>query len=118
MNNTKTHYEMDNAAWSEVLDKTSRIFDKTPDVQTLLFLIGHRELGAFRSRFTKEQKLDLIHVGTCTLLAQAGYFSLIDRDADGWPHFQPTSGLPPLLPQQQELLLKNEIINYFKKHNI
>ncbi len=118
MTDTHPHTDFDLSAWSVIVEKTAKNFGKTPDLQALLFLIGHRELGAFRTRFTKEQKLDLIHVATCTLLTQAGYFALIDRDAEGWPHFQPISGLPPLLPDQQELLLKKEIINYFKIHNI
>jgi hypothetical protein len=59
---------------------------KEPDLQAILFLIGHRELGAFRTKFTKEQKLDLMHVATATLLTQAGYFQLIGLDKDEWPH--------------------------------
>jgi hypothetical protein len=118
MTDNFTLQDLDKEDWNAILEKTSKVFGKTPDLQTMLFLIGHRELGAFRSRFTKEQKLDLIHVATCTLLTQAGYFEFIERDADGWPHFQPISGLPPLHPEQQEIMLKKEIINYFKIHNI
>jgi hypothetical protein len=32
--------------------------------------------------------------------------------------FEPVASMPPLRPEQQEIILKNEVINYFKIHNI
>lgn len=104
--------------WNAVKKKVAARFGKEPDLQAILFLIGHRELGAFRTKFTKEQKLDLMHVATATLLTQAGYFQLIGLDKAEWPHFEPVASMPPLRPEQQEIILKNEVINYFKIHNI
>ena len=81
----------------------------------VLFLIGVQELGAGKQTFTKEQKQDLIHVGVCTLLSQANYYTFLDFDEDGWPHFEYNREQPKLDNAQQEKLLKKMIIEYFKK---
>lgn len=62
-------------------------FGKAPDMNALLFLIGIRELGQVREQFTKEEKQDLMHIATCRLLSDKGYFSLEGLDDEGWPHW-------------------------------
>ena len=93
-------------------------FGKKPDLQTIIFLVGHRELGKSDTRFTKEQKQDLIHVGVCTLLAQADYYIYIGHDEDKWPHYEYNRDLPKLNTEQQEILLKKMIIQYFYNEKI
>ena len=66
MENTVLDIEYDEAAWNNVLSVLEQRFGKKPDVQTIIFLVGHRELGKHQIKFTKEQKQDLIHVGVCT----------------------------------------------------
>jgi hypothetical protein len=78
-------------------------------------LVGHRELGKLQTKFTKEQKQDLIHVGVCTLLSQADYYFPLGSDEDGWPHFEYNRDKEKLSNEQQESLLKKMIIEYFKK---
>ena len=110
--------EFDEKQWKLVLDNIKTRFDKKANLQSILFLIGHRELGKIQHKFSKEEKQDLIHVGVCTLLTNAGYYKYIGEDKEGWPHFVLNSGNEKLSQKDQERLLKIEVINYFKKHNI
>ena len=100
--------------WASVEEKLNQRFGKTPDLQTIIFLVGHRELGQNRTTFTKEEKQDLIHVGVCKLLSQVGYYNFVSNDKDGWPHYEPVRGKEKLTGEQQELLLKQQIITYFE----
>ncbi|HAP02280.1 MAG TPA: hypothetical protein DCQ93_10195 [Bacteroidetes bacterium] len=90
-------------------------FGKAPDMNALLFLIGIRELGQVREQFTKEEKQDLMHIATCRLLSDKGYFSLEGLDDEGWPHWIQIKKLPPMSLEQQEDMLKECIIGYFER---
>lgn len=113
--NSVMDIEYNEAEWNEVLAVLEKRFGKKPDVQTIIFLVGHRELGKHQVKFTKEQKQDLIHVGVCTLLSLANYYTFLDFDEDGWPHFEYNRDMPKLNHEQQEILLKKMIIEYFKE---
>ena len=115
MENAVVDIEYHEQDWQNVLTTLEKKFDKKPDVQTIIFLVGHRELGKLQVKFTKEQKQDLIHVGVCTLLAQADYYHFITHDEDGWPHFEYNREKPKLDLIQQEMLLKKMIIQYFNQ---
>lgn len=96
-----------------VLAKLRQRFNKIPDLNAVLFLIGVQELGSMPNKLTKEQKQDAMHVAVCTLLMQDGYYELVALDEDGWPHFESTDLLPQLSLNDQELLLKRNICRYF-----
>ncbi|PQJ10571.1 hypothetical protein CJD36_011390 [Flavipsychrobacter stenotrophus] len=92
-------------------------FGKLPDLESILFLIGLNVLNApLETKFSKEQKQDLMHIAVCTLLAQIGYYEDAGRDEEGWPHFHEIKrpddmgGLP-----EQEIVLKECIMMYFDK---
>jgi hypothetical protein len=106
--------EYNEAEWNEVLFTLEKRFGKKPDLQSIIFLVGHRELGKHQTKFSKEQKQDLLHVGICTLLSNANYYTFIDHDNEGWPHFEYNREQPKLNNEQQESLLKKMIIEYFK----
>ena len=89
-------------------------FDKKPDVETILFLIGVQEFGQIKEKFTKEQKQDLMHVAVCSLLSQSGYYELETLDADGWPHFKQLKPMPEMDTITQENFLKDHILLYFE----
>jgi hypothetical protein len=95
------------------LAKLRQRFNKIPDMNAVLFLIGVQELGTLPGKLTKEQKQDAMHVSVCTLLMQDGYYRMVGLDEDGWPHFESTDLLPRLSMQEQELLLKRNICRYF-----
>jgi hypothetical protein len=97
--------------WAEVRQYVEKYFEQKPDIQTCLFLIGMNELGEVRE-FSKEEKQDIMHVGMCTLL-DGEYYRFIQKDEDGWPHFEELEPLPALFIKSQEQLLKSKIVNYF-----
>ncbi len=115
MQEIETNITFDEAVWEDVLERLEKQFGKKPDVQTIIFLVGHRELGKHQVKFSKEQKQDLIHVGVCTLLSRANYYTFLDFDQDGWPHFEYNREQPKLDSVQQEKLLKKMIIEYFNE---
>lgn len=92
--------------------------DSLPDLQTVLFLIGVQELGRIpKTKFTKEEKRDLMHVAVCTLLEDEGYFIFEGRDQDGWPHWREVKSFSVRGVNEQEAFLVARVINYFKKYN-
>ena len=100
--------------WFKVRDVFEKITGKKPtDLNSVLFIIGIQEWGKGIREFSKEEKQDLIHIGTCTVLALSGYYEFEKFDDDGWPHFKLKAMIPKLAPKEQVLLLKNHIIQYF-----
>ena len=100
------------------LVKDSMNRDKLPDLQAILFLIGIQELGQLRKDFSKEEKQDLMHIAVCTLLSQQGYYEIVGKDEDGWPHFKLIRPLPEHGAKSQEKLLKEMIILYFQAQQL
>jgi hypothetical protein len=101
--------------WKALTLKLSEQFGEEPDLQSVIFLIGVQELGRGYQKFSKEEKQDLMHIATCALLSQFGYYALEGVDAEGWPHWVPVSKLPPLKLGHQEQLLTQAVIEYFEK---
>ncbi len=101
--------------WQHVLTTLEKKFGKKPDIQTITFLIGHRELGKNWVKISKEQKQDLMHIGVCALLSRVHYYTYIASDEDGWPHYEFNRNKEKLQPDEQEKLLKKMIIEYFKE---
>lgn len=91
-----------------------------PDMQAILFLIGLQEFGNWISKrsFTKEEKQDLMHVAVCTLLEEEGYYEFEGRDQDGWPHWKNVIPFTIKGVKDQEHILKEKIISYFKSQEI
>jgi hypothetical protein len=103
--------------WWTLEAKLVERFGKKPDMETILFLIGIQELGQVKDKFTKEQKQDLMHIAICSLFAQSGYYELLGKDDDGWPHFRQLKSLPVLSAIEQENVMKDHILLYFETHN-
>ncbi|HEY0042773.1 MAG TPA: hypothetical protein VGB71_18995 [Flavisolibacter sp.] len=104
--------------WWKLEEKLMERFEKKPDVETILFLIGIQELGDIKAKFSKEQKQDLMHVAVCTVLMPSGYYEIEGVDGDGWPHFKQLKAMPELDPFQQEAFLKDHILLYFQNHEL
>ena len=99
--------------WKELQVRLETDFDGDLDIQGILFLIGVQELGQGRRNFTKDQKVELIHIAICTILTPFGYYKLTHSDQDGWPHFESLKPLPHLKPGEQLKLMKQAILEYF-----
>ena len=92
----------------------SKQFGDDIDLQGLLFIIGLQELGKGKVKLSKNEKLDVLHIAICTLLTPYGYYEYEGLDKDGWPHWKSSEKLPPLKPGQQQLIIKQAIIDYLK----
>ena len=100
--------------WERVLDHLEKTVGKRPKgINSVLFLIGVRELGKGKKQYSKEQKQDLIHIAICKLLSLSGYYTLEGLDEEGWPHWKLVKKLPHVDMLDQEKLLKMHIIEYF-----
>ncbi len=56
-----------------------------------------------------------MHVAICTLLEPYGFYVFECKDADGWPHWKLNEELPPLDAKQQNRLMVDAILDYFKR---
>lgn len=104
--------------WWALEEKLMQRFGKKPDMEAILFLIGIQELGDFQTKFTKEQKQDLMHIAVCTLLSPSGYYELEMVDEEGWPHYRQLKTLPVLNMLEQENFMKDHILLYFKNQDL
>ncbi len=100
--------------WYEVRNRIKEQFGQRPDINAMLFIIGMNEVGQVRDTWEKEEKQALMHVAMCRLLESEGYYRFTHNDAEGWPHFEQTTDLPPLSLKEQDELLKRKIVTYFE----
>ncbi|RZK81314.1 MAG: hypothetical protein EOO92_04965 [Pedobacter sp.] len=100
--------------WKQLQHKIAAEFDSDiPDLKVILFLIGVQELGKGPGKYSKRQKEELMHIATCRLLSEMGFYELEGLDQDGWPHWRLTKVVPSYAMMEQELLLKSLAIQYF-----
>lgn len=104
--------------WANVLTMLEPQFGGDLDMQAVLFIIGLQELGKGYQKLKKDQKLDVMHIAVCTLLEPYGYYSFDGLDKDGWPHWTATAKLPHLKPAQQGRLMKEAVVDYFRKQEL
>ena len=101
------------ARWETLMVEMEARFDKRPDLNALLLLIGIQELNQGISVFTKEQKQDLMHIATCRLFGLSGHYEKTHVDEDGWPHFKLLRPVPFANLKEQERMLKWHVLEYF-----
>ena len=66
-------------------------------------------------KFTKEEKLNLINLGSCTLYKEMGLVELSGEDNEGWPVFQ-QKALAPVIAEELKLkTLQDCAIRYFRR---
>lgn len=106
--------------WLKVRHIVKKAFGKKelPDLQTVLFLVGVQELGSIKTEFSKEEKVDLMHIAVCSLLSRKGIYEFVGRDEEAWPHYKQVAGLEVEGVEHQEAILKECLILYFKELNI
>lgn len=104
--------------WRQTVDRVSDWAGGPVDLQGMLFLIGVQELGSGFRTFKKDEKVALMHVAICTLLAPDGYYTFIGRDEDGWPHFERSKTIPSLSADQQDRLMRERVMTYFKDRDL
>ena len=101
--------------FKELQNKLSIQFDGDLDVQGIIYLVGVQELGQGPKKYSKKEKMDLMHVAVCAILEPYGYFEYIGKDKDGWLHFEDKQKLPQLSNSQQLKLIKQGLIDYIER---
>lgn len=108
-----------NERWSKLQRDVAAHFDMdVPDIKILLFLIGVQELGKGPQSFSKRQKEELMHIATCRLFSEMGFYELRGLDDEGWPHWELVKAIPNYTLMEQELIIKSLIIDYFEEQHI
>lgn len=101
--------------WELLHNKLSKRFadGEALELDAIIYIIGLQELGQLHRRFKKDHKLDLMHIAICRLLEPYGYYEFDYYDDDGWPHYKVLEQLPPLKAGEQQVLMKEAIVQYF-----
>ena len=106
--------------WELLIDQLSQQFSDAEALQIegVLYLIGLQEFGKIEQKFKKDDNVNLIHVGICSVLEPYGFYCFDFIDDDGWPHFELVESLPVLKPGEQSLLIKTAIVDYFLRRGV
>ncbi|MBA2613775.1 MAG: hypothetical protein H0U95_17570 [Bacteroidetes bacterium] len=101
--------------WERLQVKLKERFEEEMDYDAILFIIGLQELSKPFKKYKKDEKLEVMHIAICSLLEPFGFYEFEGRDKDGWPHWKLKENLPHLDAKQQNKLIIDAIIDYFKK---
>ena len=88
------------------------------EIEGVLYLVGLQELGQVHRKMKKDENVNLIHIGICTVLEPYGYYRFDFFDEEGWPHFELLESLPVLKPGEQSILMKEALVEYFLKREL
>lgn len=97
--------------------KSGSVFGEEMDLPAFLFVIGVQELGKGFCKFTRDEKMDLMHIATCKLLERYGYYRFTSLDDEGWPQWKRIKKLPAMDQAEQTKLMKMAILDYFEEKN-
>lgn len=106
--------------WDEIVSEIAAKFadGDTLSLDSIIYLIGVQELGKGPQKFSKDDKVNLMHIAICRLLEPYGYYEFDFTDNDGWPHYKLIKKLPNLKAGEQTVLMKEAIIGYFGYQNL
>jgi hypothetical protein len=102
-----------NEKWKKLTLWFEDSFGMESDTESILFMIGVQELGKGVQDFNKTQKVELLHIGVCSIFCEDGFYQLTHRDDDGWPHYECIKKLPVLKGNVQDQFMKVAIVRYF-----
>ena len=101
--------------WQQLQNKLKERFETEMDHDAILFMIGLQELDKPYRAYKKDEKLEVMHIGVCTVLSPYGFYEYKGRDDDDWPHWEVKEQLPHLDAKQQNRLMNDALIEYFKR---
>jgi sensor domain CHASE-containing protein len=104
--------------WQKVKMFIETVFHKTPDLNAILFIIGLREYGKPRTKFSKEEKVQLMHIANCKVLSYSGHYELVGIDQNDWPVWELRQQLPQQNIFEQEIYLRSHIVTYFEEEGL
>ena len=87
-------------------------FNDEVSLKGVLYLIGIQELNFGVTDFSREEKINVLHVATCKLLSKYGYYKFDRVDKDGWPHYKELRAIKNLSEKEQQDLMKRAILSY------
>ena len=58
--------------WNKLVKRLEIQFGEGIEIEAILLLVGVQELGVGYRKFSKDEKLDVLHVATCALFRTAG----------------------------------------------
>ena len=98
--------------WRGLIRKLEKQFNDEVSLKGILYLIGVQELNLSSVEFSREEKINVLHVATCKILSKYGYYKFDRIDEDGWPHYTELKALKNLSEKDQQDLMKQAIITY------
>jgi len=106
--------------WDEVVTLISNRFadGELLDLDAIIYIIGIQELGKLKTKFEKDDKINLMHIAICRLLEPFGYYEFDYFDEEGWPHYKILEKLPPLKAGEQSVLMKEAVVQYFVEKEV
>lgn len=100
--------------FQQLIKKLEPKFGSGLELDSVILLIGVQELGQGYKDFSKDEKMNLMHIAICTVLEPYGIYKYVSNDDDGWPHFEKLKNIPAISNKDQEHLLKEAVISYFE----
>ncbi|MCE1200007.1 MAG: hypothetical protein LWW85_13640 [Marinilabiliales bacterium] len=101
--------------WHSLCEHLGAQFNIEPDLNGVLFLVGIRERGLTFQPFSKEEKMSLIHLGSCTLYLEMGLLERSGTDEEGWPIFTQRSLAPTIPEERKHKILQECALRYFSR---
>lgn len=101
--------------WNELCTRLGNMFDLEVDLNGVLFLVGMREKGLTFQAFSKEEKMNLINLGSCVLYQEMGLTEKVGTDRDGWPVFVQRTLAPEIPEERKTKTLQDCAVRYFAK---
>jgi hypothetical protein len=102
--------------WNELLLLLNEKFGNVDSLTNVLYLIGVQDLGKGFQAFTRQEKMQLIHIGGCRLLSRWDYYLLKGHDENYWPQWQMNPQQPLPGHHKREQLMKESAILYFQEN--
>ena len=104
--------------WNKLCQILGEKYKKDVDLTHILYLIGIQEYGKGFQQFTKEEKMELIHLGACVMLSRKGFYKKMGVDERNFPLYERIAFMAQLSVIEETNLLKEAAIEYFKEIEI
>ena len=98
--------------WARLIERLEIEFKQEITLKGVLYLIGVQELNLGIKKYKREEKVNVLHVAVCKILAPFGFYKFDKIDADGWPHYVELKAIKNLSEVDQELLMKQAVLKY------
>ncbi len=105
--------EVNEQEWNELLLRLSKQFKVTVNHEFILFVIGVNERGSGFRNYSKDEKMDLMNLGSCVLMHHMGRARLVGADQQGWPVYESVDAMNVDVPSSEDFY-KQAMIDFFR----